>query len=1010
MFVVCMAAMIPYSARQALLSNSNRAEDWLPATFSESTDLAWFRGQFASGSVLVATWDGCTLGNDQQLRLLEQKLSARLAPSDSANHLPAERSAASAPTGLWFRRLVSGPGVIEELTGAPLNLPRHVAVERLEGSLVGPRETADDGTTLGDASRKTCLAIYLAPEGYETNTNMRLACEEIERVAVEECGVPRELFRLAGPPADNVAIDRTSRNSFRLVSALTGVIGMLLAYWCYRSFALTGVVVSAGWLCSGAAMTMVFYYGAAEVLIGGFAKPHYGTLDAVTMTMPAVIYVLGISAAVHIVNYYLEARQSMGTPGAAEEAVRVGWKPCTLAALTTAIGLGSLAASDIVPIKKFGAFSAAAVLMSVVILFAVLPVFLHRFPPRTRARRSEGPSGNRFFAASAAWLPSGAQWIARHNGWIAVGGVVVMLVVGAGMSRLESSVQVLKLLSPRSELIADYAWIENNLANVVPMEVVITVPREMCRGGDEHAESTGKHYRMTMLQRLEMIRRLAARIEQLPAVSRTMSVATLGPEPEQWRASYTINESLEENRDRLSEYLKVEELPDAVDGSARQRELWRITSRVSALDDLDYGQFVEDLQQQVEPLLVTYRNRDVVVRRLAEAGRQLDGAQLTVLFSGPPAAALPDQDGPAGLLARLLWESGVRNRINGRRGGIEFRNLTTLASSADRAEIIAELQQKDAVLVMATQDEAAVRQLQQDDLPIINLAALQPLAGEPAVASSVDTGPRSVRAVYTGVVPLVFKTQRQLLISLRESMILAALTIGVVMAIVLRNPVAGLISMIPNAFPLVVVFGLLGWLGVKIDIGIMMSASVALGVAVDDTIHFLTWFRRGTAEGLDRRSATLLAYQRCGAAMAQTTLIAGLGMAMFFVSRFMPTQRFGLMMVATLGAALVGDLVLLPALLCGPLGRFMAAPGLLTPENEDESPIEAVDIPQRATCDEPAPPGVPVDSPVIDEIEPPEPAIPHTVGVRNRPTPTATSHLELRERLRGFRRPSSRDE
>jgi hypothetical protein len=216
--------------------------------------------------------------------------------------------------------------------------------------------------------------------------------------------------------------------------------------------------------------------------------------------------------------------------------------------------------------------------------------------------------------------------------------------------------------------------------------------------------------------------------------------------------------------------------------------------------------------------------------------------------------------------------------------------------------------------------------------------------------------------------------------------------------------------MIPNAFPLVVVFGLLGWLGVKIDIGIMMSASVALGVAVDDTIHFLTWFRRGTAEGLDRRSATLLAYQRCGAAMAQTTLIAGLGMAMFFVSRFMPTQRFGLMMVATLGAALVGDLVLLPALLCGPLGRFMAAPGLLTPENEDESPIEAVDIPQRATCDEPAPPGVPVDSPVIDEIEPPEPAIPHTVGVRNRPTPTATSHLELRERLRGFRRPSSRDE
>ena len=69
----------------------------------------------------------------------------------------------------------------------------------------------------------------------------------------------------------------------------------------------------------------------------------------------------------------------------------------------------------------------------------------------------------------------------------------------------------------------------------------------------------------------------------------------------------------------------------------------------------------------------------------------------------------------------------------------------------------------------------------------------------------------------------------------------------------------------------------------------------------------------------------MLAYERCAAAMVQTSLIAGLGMATFAMSAFMPTQRFGLMMVATLAAALVGDLVLLPALLSGPLGRYFAA-------------------------------------------------------------------------------------
>ena len=52
--------------------------------------------------------------------------------------------------------------------------------------------------------------------------------------------------------------------------------------------------------------------------------------------------------------------------------------------------------------------------------------------------------------------------------------------------------------------------------------------------------------------------------------------------------------------------------------------------------------------------------------------------------------------------------------------------------------------------------------------------------------------------------------------------------------------------MIPNVFPVILIFGAMGHLGVLVDIGTMMTASVALGVAVDDTIHFLTWFRRAS--------------------------------------------------------------------------------------------------------------------------------------------------------------------
>jgi hypothetical protein len=66
----------------------------------------------------------------------------------------------------------------------------------------------------------------------------------------------------------------------------------------------------------------------------------------------------------------------------------------------------------------------------------------------------------------------------------------------------------------------------------------------------------------------------------------------------------------------------------------------------------------------------------------------------------------------------------------------------------------------------------------------------------------------------------------------------------------------------------------------------------------------------------------MVAYERCATAMSQTTLIGGLGLAVFAFSTFTPTQRFGMLMLVLLFAALFGDLIFLPAMLTGPLGRF----------------------------------------------------------------------------------------
>jgi len=178
----------------------------------------------------------------------------------------------------------------------------------------------------------------------------------------------------------------------------------------------------------------------------------------------------------------------------------------------------------------------------------------------------------------------------------------------------------------------------------------------------------------------------------------------------------------------------------------------------------------------------------------------------------------------------------------------------------------------------------------------------------------------ALSAVYTGVIPIVYKAQRALLDSLMESTFWSFTTITPLLMLVSRGVWAGLAAMLPNCLPVLVVFGGMGWLGVPVTIGSMMSASIALGVAVDDTIHYLMWFRIELDETGDRRLASLAAYRRCATPTLQAAMISGLGLSVFAFSTFAPTKHFGLLMLTILIAGVVAELIMIPALLTGPLG------------------------------------------------------------------------------------------
>ncbi|MCA9023681.1 MAG: MMPL family transporter [Planctomycetaceae bacterium] len=202
--------------------------------------------------------------------------------------------------------------------------------------------------------------------------------------------------------------------------------------------------------------------------------------------------------------------------------------------------------------------------------------------------------------------------------------------------------------------------------------------------------------------------------------------------------------------------------------------------------------------------------------------------------------------------------------------------------------------------------------------------------------------------VITGTVPLFLRTQLAVLDSLIKSFGMAFAIIALVMIGQLRSPIAGLLSMLPNLMPVVVVFGLIAWSGTKVDIGSMLTASVALGIAVDGTLHLLTWFREGIVKGMSRDEAVVKALAHCGPAMWQTSAAVGFGLLMLYPADLLMISRFGWLMAALIGAALFADVVFLPALLSGPLGRIIER--TVSRSSEDE-----IDAPRQPQSEAPQP-------------------------------------------------------
>jgi len=166
----------------------------------------------------------------------------------------------------------------------------------------------------------------------------------------------------------------------------------------------------------------------------------------------------------------------------------------------------------------------------------------------------------------------------------------------------------------------------------------------------------------------------------------------------------------------------------------------------------------------------------------------------------------------------------------------------------------------------------------------------------------------------TGMFVLLTFVIQSLLTDQIVSFLWAACGISLMMTIAFRSPLLGLLSLVPNVFPIVLVIGFMGWTGTPVNIGTAMIASVSMGLTVDSTIHYISGFRR-TLEHGSVDEAIAATHQSVGRALvfAHVALIAGF--LVLTLSDFVPLVYFGVLLSLSMLGGLIGDLVMLPVLL-----------------------------------------------------------------------------------------------
>lgn len=210
-------------------------------------------------------------------------------------------------------------------------------------------------------------------------------------------------------------------------------------------------------------------------------------------------------------------------------------------------------------------------------------------------------------------------------------------------------------------------------------------------------------------------------------------------------------------------------------------------------------------------------------------------------------------------------------------------------------------------------EEAGLSRVAVQVAPTRVLAVLR--YAERIAAMARESLPPGTGIETSGYYSVVGTAVREVLRSQVEGFVICFITVMVVVTLGVRSVRLGLLAVLPNVLPLALLGGILGLTFDVVDSDFLGIAIVSFGLAVDDTIHFLHRYDIERADAPSRKVALERTFDYTGSAILRTTVILGIGLLPFSLSGYLSIRVLGTYMVFVLGCAVLGDILLLPALI-----------------------------------------------------------------------------------------------